>query len=245
MQFWKPFTFIFEDPDWLKKLAMLGLVGFANLVPGLGSLFMGFVFAGVSLEIVRKVINKETPTIPNLDIGKQFMDGLKLWVVNLVYSIPIIVIGIVIAIVVGIGMAVGYNVFDSNGSSAGTAIVVLVWAIIACFGFLAFLYGLLVAFITPEIYARFAQSGSIKDALQFKAVFKTVFKKPGPYLMAVLGVILLGIVGGIASSILTSIGAIALVIGSLFGMAVAMAYILLGTGHFYGQAHNLATEETL
>jgi hypothetical protein len=38
MQFGKPFSFVFEDPDWLKKLAILALLGFAQLIPVLGSL---------------------------------------------------------------------------------------------------------------------------------------------------------------------------------------------------------------
>ena len=62
MQFGKPFSFVFEDPDWLKKLAILALLGFAQLIPVLGSLFMAAVFSGVMIDIMRKVINKQTPT---------------------------------------------------------------------------------------------------------------------------------------------------------------------------------------
>ncbi len=82
MQFGKPFSFVFEDPDWLKKIAILALLGFAQIIPVLGSIFMAAVFSGVMIDIVRKLINKQTPTIPNLEIGKQFMDGLKFWVIS-------------------------------------------------------------------------------------------------------------------------------------------------------------------
>ena len=41
MQFGKPFSFVFDDPDWLKKIAMLALLGFAQLIPGIGTLFHG------------------------------------------------------------------------------------------------------------------------------------------------------------------------------------------------------------
>jgi hypothetical protein len=220
---------------------MLGLLGFANLVPVLGSIFMSLVFMGVVLDVVRQVLNKETPTIPTLDIGRQFNEGLKFFVVNLFYAIPAIVLGLILAIV---GVATG--VFAYNGNDVGlTAGLIVTIILLVCLGTFFVIYSILLAIITPEIYARFAKNSDIKEAIQFKEVFKTVFKKPAPYLLSFLGVLLLGIVGGIASSILTSIGAIALLVGSLFGMAVAMAYIMLGSAHFYGQAHNVATEELL
>ena len=245
MDFGKPFTFVFEDPDWLKKLAMFALLGFANIIPGIGSLFMALVFAGVTVDIVRQVINKQSPVVPNLDIGRQFNDGLKLWVVNLVYGLPAIVLGILIAIVVGIGVGAGALAFNGESTDAAGVVIALVWIIISCIGLLMFVYGIILAILTPEIYARFAQTGSIKDSINFREVFRKVFKKPGPYLLAFVGVALLGIVGGIATSILSSIGAIALGIGALFGAALGSIYMSLGMGHFYGQAHNLASEEII
>ncbi len=241
MDFGKPFTFIFDDPDWLKKLAMLGLLGFANLVPILGTIFMYIVFIGITLDVVRQVMNKETPTIPTLDIGRQFMDGLKFWVVNLFYSIPAIILSVILAIV-----AISTGVLAYNGNDlASSAGAIVTFVLIGCVALFMMIYGIILAIITPEIYARFAKNTNIQEAIQFKEVFKAVFKKPAPYILSFLGVLLLGIVGGIASSILTSIGAIALLVGALFGMAVSMVYVMLGTAHFYGQAHNLATEEIL
>jgi|WetSurMetagenome_2_1015567.scaffolds.fasta_scaffold42887_4 hypothetical protein len=245
MQFGKPFSFVFEDPDWLKKLAILALLGFAQLIPVLGSLFMAAVFSGVMIDIMRKVINKQTPTIPNMDIGKQFMDGLKVWVIGLVYSIPTVVLGIVIAIIAALGGGVG--IWGSNNDNAGAAgaagVVVII--LISCVGLIILLYSLLVAFITPAFYGRYAQFGTIGSALNFKEVFKTAFKKPVPYLLALVGVIVVGIVGGIAGSILSSIGAIALGIGALYGVALATVWMSLANGHFFGQAYLTSTEETV
>lgn len=245
MQFGKPFSFVFEDPDWLKKLAILALLGFAQLIPVIGSLFMAAVFSGVMIDIVRKVINKQTPTIPNLDIGKQFMDGLKIWVVTIVYSLPAIVLGIIIAIIAavgGVGGAMGAN--NNNGGAAG-AVGIIVIILISCIGLIMALYGLLLAFITPAFYGRYAQYGTIGAALNFREVFKAAFKKPVPYLLALLGVIVLSIIGGIVIPILSGIGAIALGIGSLYGMALGTLYICLATGHFYGQAYSESVEEVL
>jgi hypothetical protein len=243
MQFGKPFSFVFEDPDWLKKLAILALLGFAQLIPVLGSLFMAAVFSGVMIDIMRKVINKQTPLIPNLDIGKQFMDGLKVWVIGLVYSIPTIVLGIVIAIISALGGGIG--IWGSNNDNVGAAGAagVIVIILVSCVVLLIVLYSLLIAFITPAFYGRYAQFGTIGSALNFKEVFKAAFKKPVPYLLAFLGVIVVGLIGGIAASILSSIGAIALGIGALYGMALATVWMSLANGHFYGQAYLESTEE--
>jgi hypothetical protein len=243
MQFGKPFSFVFEDPDWLKKLAILALLGFAQLIPVLGSLFMAAVFSGVMIDIMRKVINKETPTIPNMDISKQFMDGLKVWVIGLVYSIPAAVLGIVIAVIAALGGGIGYlGSNNNNGGAAGAAGVVVI-ILVSCVGLIILLYSLLVAFISPAFYGRYAQFGTIGSALNFKEVFKTAFKKPVPYLLALLGVIVVSIIGGIAGSILSSIGAIALGVGALYGMALATLWMSLANGHFYGQAYLESTEE--
>ncbi len=245
MQFGKPFSFVFEDPDWLKKIAMLALLGFAQLIPGIGTLFMALVFSGVLIDIVRKVITKQTPTVPKLDIGTQFMDGLKIWVVQLVYGIPMAILGIVIAILSALGGGVGIWGSNNDNIGAAGAAGVIVIILVSCIVLIMVLYGLLIAFITPAIYGRYAQFGTIGSALKFKEVFKAAFKKPVPYLLALLGVILVGIVGGIAASILSSIGAIALGIGALYGMAIATVFISLASGHFYGQAYNESIEEAI
>jgi hypothetical protein len=245
MQFGKPFSFVFEDPDWLKKLAILALLGFAQLIPVLGSLFMAAVFSGVMIDIMRKVINKQTPLIPNLDIGKQFMDGLKVWVIGLVYSIPAAVLGIVIAIIAALGGGIGIWGSNNDNTGAAGAAGVVVIILTSCVVLLIVLYSLLIAFITPAFYGRYAQYGTIGSALNFKEVFKTAFKKPVPYLLAFLGVIVVGLIGGIAASILSSIGAIALGIGALYGMAIATVWMSLANGHFYGQAYLESTEVTI
>jgi hypothetical protein len=245
MQFGKPFSFVFEDPDWLKKIAILALLGFAQIIPVLGSIFMAAVFSGVMIDIVRKVINKQTPTIPSLDIGKQFIDGLKIWVVTIVYSLPGIVLGIVIALISAIGGFGSY--WGANNNNAGTAgaVGIVVIILMSCIGLIIVLYSLLLAFITPAFYGRYAQFGTISAALNFREVFKAAFKKPVPYILAFLGVVVVGIVGGIAGSILSTIGTIALCIGALYGMALATLYISLVTGHFYGQAYSESIEEVL
>jgi hypothetical protein len=245
MQFGKPFSFVFEDPDWLKKLAILALLGFAQLIPVLGSLFMAAIFSGVMIDIMRKVINKQTPTIPNMDISKQFMDGLKVWVIGLVYSIPTAVLGIVIAIIAALGGGIGIWGSNNDNTGAAGAAGVVVIILTSCVVLLIVLYSLLIAFITPAFYGRYAQFGTIGSALNFKEVFKAAFKKPVPYLLAFLGVIVVAIIGGIAASILSSIGAIALGIGALYGMALATVWMSLANGHFYGQAYLTSTEEPI
>lgn len=245
MQFGKPFSFVFEDPDWIKKLAILALLGFAQLIPVLGSIFMALVFSGVMIDIVRKLINKQTPTIPNLEIGTQVMDGLKFWVVGVVYSLPAILLAIIMTIIGVVGGVSGFSIADNSSVNTGGVLAVVLVILMSCVGLIMVLYCLLIAFVTPAFLGRYAQYGTISSALNFREVFKAAFKKPVSYLMAFLGVIVVGIVGGIAVSILSAVGTIALGIGSLYGMALGTLWISLATGHFYGQAYNESIEEVL
>lgn len=245
MQFGKPFSFVFEDPDWLKKLALLALLGFAQLIPVIGSIFMALVYSGVMIDVMRKVINKDLPTIPNLEIGRQLSDGFKVWVIGVVYALPGIAVGLLMALVSiigGVGSFWGAN--NNNGGAAGVIGVVMI-LVMVCMGLIMAVYFVLVGFVAPAYLGRFIQYGTISSALNFREVFKTAFKKPVPYLLAILGVFLVGAVGGIAGSILSSIGAIALGVGALFGMAVATVWMSLASGHYYAQAYNESIEEAI
>ena len=87
MNFGRPFSFAFEDPDWLKKIALAALV---TLIPVVGQFFI----MGWGLEITRRVIKGEPTLLPDLDFGKNLGTGFKAWVISLVYSIPFMVMAI-------------------------------------------------------------------------------------------------------------------------------------------------------
>lgn len=239
MKFWKPFTFIFEDPDWMKKIGKLALVSFASIVIFFGWIFVAFVYMGVFVDLIRKVINKEKVVIPDLDVRNQFKSGFKLWVINLVYSLPVVAVSIFASIL---------SVIAGIAGLKGSEIVGVLFMIAnVCLYLLMGLYGLVYALITPEILSRFAVHGTIKSGLELKSIFKTVFSHLGSYIVALLGAVVAMILIYFAIVLTVPMAIVYFVLPAigLFIVFCLYLYLMMVIGHFYGQAHNLATDEVI
>jgi len=90
MDFGYAFGYAFKDPDWFKKLAIMGLV---TLIPVLGQ----FVLIGWMMALMRRVINRQEPALlPDLDFSAQLSDGFKAFVVGIVYQAPTLAVYLVI-----------------------------------------------------------------------------------------------------------------------------------------------------
>ena len=212
MNFGAPFTFPFEDPDWLKKIALAGLVG---LIPIVGPFFV----SGWGLEVARRVIKGESVLLPDINFGEYLGLGFKQLVIIFVYALPMIVFALPMVIVGAGGAAAGMD---------EETLAIVVSVISCCCGGLMFLYGLLLAFMVPAALGRFLDTGELGAAFKVKEVFALVKAAPVPFLIA--------IAGSMVASFVASLGSIALIIGAIFTFAYSMAIM----GHFYGQAYNEA-----
>lgn len=211
MDFGLAFTYPFQDPDWAKKLGLTALVA---LIPILGQIFV----LGWMLDITRRVYLQDATPLPNLDFGKQFVNGLKLLLVTLAYTLPVYLILAPLFIVA----ATADNMDpDTANMLAGLASI--------CCGGLALLYGIFVSFILPAAYGNMVVKDQLSAAFRLSEIIQLVRAAPGAYILAFLGTVLTG-------SIIAPLGFIACAIGVLFTYAYAMAV----NGHLYGQAYNEA-----
>ena len=83
--FARPFTYVFEDPRWLNKILIGGLfiLGICILI---GPLFA----AGYCARLARNVAAGQRQPLPEWDdLGGYFAEGLRLFLIGLVYSIPV------------------------------------------------------------------------------------------------------------------------------------------------------------
>lgn len=213
MQFGKAFTFVFEDPDWFKKVLIAALVG---LIPIIGQ----FVLVGWALETTRRVIRRQPGGLPDLDFGAQLGLGFQSFVIFLVYSIPAMIIYLPVFVIP--------FVFGENTSSdlAATAVTL---AMVCCTGLLA-LYGLLMMVMIPAAHGNFIAQGRLGAAFNFSQVFALLRAAPGAYLMVLLG--------GLVAGFIAPLGSIACGIGVI----LTSAYAILISSHLYGQAYNAAFE---
>ncbi|MBI9048495.1 MAG: DUF4013 domain-containing protein [Anaerolineaceae bacterium] len=213
MDFGRSFSFVFEDSDWLKKVGIMALV---TLIPVIGQ----FVLIGWGAEIIRRVVRGADTPLPELDFGEQLGDGFKLFVIALVYSLPIIVL----SIIMGGLTAVAASVMDYD-----TAQIIGVISSI-CFGGIIILYSIVLVLILPAAYGNFAMKGNIADGLRIGELFGYVKNNISAYLIVLLGTIV--------ASFVASLGSIACGIGILLTTVYANAMMM----HLYGQAYKKSVQ---
>jgi len=209
MEFGVPFTYVFQDPDWMKKVGLMALV---SLIPVIGQI----VLFGWMLDAMGRVINDDPTPLPGLDFGAQLGLGFKGLLVGLGYSIPLIIVMLPLILVAALG-----ETLDMDADTLSMAMAVLG----LCCGGLTFLLSLVVALLLPAALGNLVTEGTIGAAFRVGELFNMVKSSIGPFVIAILGAWVASLVG--------SLGSIACGVGVL----VTMAYAYAITGHFYAQAY--------
>jgi hypothetical protein len=219
MDFGKAVSFTFDDPDWIKKVVIGGVV---TLVP-----ILNFASYGYSIEVTRRVIDGNPQPLPEWDdFGGKFIKGLIYFVIGLVYSLPIVLI----ACLAAGGMAATGSLAASSSRSAGEAAGGVFGLLGMCVSCIAVIYGVFVAIVLPAAVGHYAAKNEIGAAFRFADVLSLVQKNLGAYLM----VFAIGIVAGLLASL---VGSLACGIGLIF----AGFWSLLVIGHATGQAYREAS----
>lgn len=218
MDFAKAFSFVFDDPDWVKKIIIGGIV---SLIPVIG----WFLVLGYMVAVGRNVIRDNPQPLPDwADFGQFLVDGLYAFIISLVYSLPILV---VLCLVMLPAMAIG-GAFDADGDMGAIGALG-----VCCFTAFSVIYGIVMGWLfLPAGLARYADTGDMMSALRFGEVWEISRANPVVFLMAL-------IVAWIASFV-AGFGVILCFIGVLF----TGFYSQCVTGHAYAQAYLVATERT-
>ncbi len=78
----RAFTYIFDDEQWVGKIAMLAIV---SLIP-----ILSFATFGWLVALIRNMLDGYPYPLPDWDdFGQKFIDGLLIFLVTLIYSIPL------------------------------------------------------------------------------------------------------------------------------------------------------------
>ncbi|HHJ06656.1 MAG TPA: DUF4013 domain-containing protein, partial [Anaerolineae bacterium] len=114
MNIGKAFTYIFDDEEWFKKLALGGLIA---IVP-----ILNFATLGYIVEVIKNVRDNNERPMPDWSEGLSqfFMSGVMVFVGLLVYSLPAILVACIFGV---LSAALGSAMQDSGGDAAGTAFV--------------------------------------------------------------------------------------------------------------------------
>jgi hypothetical protein len=221
MDIGKSFTFMFDDKDWLKKLAIGGLLLLVSVIPPLG-VFTAVVVMGYSLRVLKNVATGNTPTLPEWnDWGGDWVKGAAATVAALIYSLPAIVGSGVMGIV-------SAAVSDSGaGDLQGLALVCVMGC--AC---LSVLWSIAVAVLYPAAQLQYVLEGRFGAFFNLRAIWGFIRANLGNYIMALLLTIVAGLISGFGI-ILCGIG---LFFTSFWQMLVAPHLV----GQVYAVAHPAA-----
>jgi len=223
MNFGKSFTFMFEDPEWLRKLGIGTLVALLGLVlsPVLIGLIPLLMVLGYSLVALRNVMDGQERPLPEWnDFGGFLVLGIKLAAALFVWALP----AIVAALPLGIGSALLSNSMDSGATAGGVTLVV-------CGSCLMILWALLVALITPAIYIRLARTGRFGSAFALGKLWEFTRANLGSVIVALVLVWLAGLI----ASIVAPLGVLIVVIGLLITIPFAVLWQSLVQAHLFGQ----------
>ncbi len=208
VDFGRSFSFVAEDPAWLKKL----LIGGAFTL--LSALLVGIPFVlGYFARTLRNVVAGVARPLPEWDdLGGIFSDGLRLAAVYLVYAIG----GAIVAALPGcLLMAPAMLAAGSRrGEPAGAALVGL--GMVAFYG-LTMLFSLAMFVYLPAALARTALRGAVADGFDWRGVVDFIRLNLGNYLLSLVIFLL--------ASLLSQLGFLLCCVG--FFPAAFWAYLVL------------------
>jgi len=205
----KAFSFMFEDPSWVKKVVIAALFMLLSVV-GLGI----FVLLGYFVELTQRVIRREQYALPEWkDVGVKFVLGFKYFILLGVYALPMILLAIPLMVLTAVTAISGV----SETLSAFLALYTI--------GFVLLLipYILLYVLVTPIITYRFALRERISDGLDVGGIMNEFGRNWQNTLVVALISVGLETFAGI--------GILVFIVGIFFTMFYAYAV----AGYMYGE----------
>ena len=216
MDFGRAFTYVFDDPEWIKKILIGGLI---TLIPLVGS----FIVYGYTLEIARRVYFESEERLPAWDdFGGYLMRGFIFWIAMLIWFLPItLLIGCVVVVLIAAG---------STGEDAAVALSTL--AAFALFGLVLLVVLLWSLTVLPILAGRYAVERRFRAAFQFGEILVDL-RRAGPLPLLLLFVLYF------VAGFIAQFGFLACFIGVIFTSFFANAVTAHGVGQVYRRARGL------
>lgn len=214
--FVKPFTFVFDDKDWLKKI-LLGGVFYLLCFLIVGFFFLG----GYMARLIRNVVAGVPNPLPEWDdLGEYFGEGLRLAAIGVIYMLPVL-IGAAVFIVPGAIMAGGDSDVMRN---VGGGLMSCVWCVLVPIS-------LALSFFLPAAMLRAIVTQRFGAAFEFGEIWNFIRSNFVNYLLA--------FVVHIIANFASQLGILLLCIGVIFTAFWSMVV----AGHGFGQAWRLSTQK--
>ncbi|HEX8152298.1 MAG TPA: DUF4013 domain-containing protein [Thermoanaerobaculia bacterium] len=181
--FGKPFTFVFEDPNWMGKILIGGLFYIAAFfIIGI------FFILGYCAQLTRNVVAGMPRPLPDWDkLGDYFGEGLRLFGALLLYALPMLILAglfVVPALIVENQNFTNDTGREILGTAAGC-----VWCLMVPLAIGMTLW-------LPAAGLRVVMTGRFGAAFEFGAIWALIKNNIGNYLLAVVVGIIARFLGG-------------------------------------------------
>ena len=207
LDFTRAFTFIFQDPQWVKKTLLGGLFYLLSIF-----LIGGFIVLGYLAQLMRNVIAGMQYPLPEWDnIGGYLVEGLKLALMVLVWYIPFIFI-VLIAVV---PMAVLEDT-EAEGAAA---------ALMSCGMGLLMIFALFIGILLPAALVIAVARQQASAVFQFRTIIAFIKANAMNYLLTIV-VYLVG-------NMVSQFGIVLFCIGIFWTAFLSMAMVSWALGETY------------
>jgi len=178
VDFGRSFTFVTEDPDWIKKILIGGVFSLACAV------LVGIPFVlGYFSRTLRNVVAGEPRPMPEWDdLGGLFNEGLRLAAVYLLYTLGFLAI---IAALGCIVMLPAMALSGRHGDLSGAFGVLGGLGVVALYG-LVLLVSLALYVYMPAALARSAMRGTVADGFAWREILGFITANLGNYLITLV-----------------------------------------------------------
>lgn len=201
-----------NSDDWVKTLLIGGVLGLLSVL-----IVPTFIVYGYLMRVLRATMRGEERVPEFDDWGEMLVDGLKAFVITLVYSIVPLVLGVVF---IGFGLLTAFT-----GGSADSGILAGLGTVGILFGILlTTVLSLVAAYIIPAALANYGETGRVGSGFAFGELRPVL--SSSKYLTAWGYAILIALGAGILTGIVsvTGVGAIVAPFVSFY-VGVAAAFI--------------------
>lgn len=217
MDIGRAFAFVFDDPEWVKKILIGGAV---SLIPLVG----GFIVYGYMLEIARRAYVASGDELPEWDdIGGMLAAGFFLWLGYVIWFLPVISLFLC-------GMVAVILPALATGDDALITISFLV-----AFGLfmpVIFLVSTLATVLQPLLLGRYAIERRFGAMFEFSAIIADIRAIGAVPLLLLLVTVL-------AAQSAASLGFILCIIGLIFTSFYASVVTAHSAGQIYRRARGL------